>query len=291
MNINPCQFLRVLFFLLIHLRFSLSQRCEVVFRAFGNSHADTPALEALKNIPVNLKQNFKAYSYAQYGKLMYSMARDGFNITELLKSPKSVHFDLWQRNDLAIIERRIKTKLIIPAVAYHRNAVSHPLITEKDVLYFVSGEIDARHKIGEIVEKGLLKLEDVESSINDMVDRYIEKVKEAVEQVPAKTVWIGGLFPQPLISANNHWWSPTTGTWEQRQQRIDWINQRLKMHCEKEGYLFMDFSEGYTNPRGDLDMKMTDGNHHLLYWTEKTKNEYATRLVEHYNRVCGHQQP
>ena len=103
-----------------------------------------------------------------------------------------------------------------------------------------------------------------------MVDRYIEKLK-AVEQVPAKTVWIGRIIPAAINPANNHWWSLTTGTWEQRQQRVDWINQRLKMHCEKEGYLFMDFSEGYTNPRGDLDMKMTDGNHHLLYWTEKQR--------------------
>ena len=59
------------------------------------------------------------------------------------------------------------------------------------------------------------------------------------------------------------------------------------MHCENEGFVFMEFSEGYSNPNGDLNMRMTDGNHHLNLWTEKTKNEFAEKFVAHYEKVCG----
>lgn len=140
-----------------------------------------------------------------------------------------------------------------------------------------------------MIARGLLRIENLEASINDLVDRYIARIKEAVQETPTKTVWISGLHAQPLVTENSNGWSPITGSWEQRQLCANLINQRLKMNCEKEGYLFMDFSEGYSNPAGDLDMTMTDGNHHLNLWTEKTKNEFAAKFVEHFERVCGEQ--
>ena len=279
MSMSTWNFLQVFIFILIQV--SAAQNCKITFRTFGDSHADIPTIEALKNIPDHLKHRFQTYSYSRPGRLMFTVARDGINITELLKTPRTRILRPWSPQ-----ERKIKLfNLTIPCVITTGHWVAPSAISEKDILYFIFGEIDARHKIGDVIKRGLLRIENLESSINDMVDRYVAKIKIAVEQVPAKTVWIGGLFAQPLFAES----TLITGSWEQRQLCVNLINQRLKMHCEKEGYLFMDFSEGYSNPGGDLDMTMTDGNHHLNLWTEKTKNEFAAKFVEHFERVCGEQ--
>ena len=283
MFMNTWSFLQIFIFILIQL--NAAQRCEVIFRSFGDSHADTPVLEGMKNIPAHLKHHFRAYSYAHYGKLMFSVARDGLNINAAMRYPKNVFIRPWGMHE----RRRILFNLKVPGVAASNNAYSVPKVSEKDVLYFIFGEIDARHKLGEVTQRGLMPNDKLESTINDLVDRYMARIKIAVAQVPAETVWIGGMHPQPLITENTNGWSPITGSWEQRQLYAQLINKRLKMQCEKEGYVFMDFSEGYSNPGGDLDMTMTDGNHHLNLWTEKTKNEFAARFVEHFERVCGQQ--
>ena len=270
-------FLHFLFFSIVQTGANFS--CEIIFRTFGDSHAHIPTIEALKNIPNHLKQYFRAYSYSTPAKLMFSIARDGINITELLRKPQKVILRPWRKD----IREQIKFNLTIPSVIWPYPDLSAPNISEKDILYFIFGEIDARHKIGNVVQRGILPIENLESSINDMVDRYIVRIKNAVEQIPAKTVWIGGLFPQPLFNERTH----ITGSWEQRQLCANLINQRLKMNSLKEGYLFMDFSKGYSNSEGDLDMTMTDGLHHLNLWTEKTKDEFAAKFVEHFERVCG----
>ena len=280
MFVSTWNFLNVFLFVLIQVK--AAQSCEITFRTFGDSHADIPTIEALKNIPDHLKHHFRTYSYSRHSRLMFSVARDGINMTELLKTPKSIFLRPWSPQ-----ERKIKLfNLTIPSViAGHWAAPS--AISQKDILYFVSGEIDARHKIGDVIKRGLLRIENLESFINEMVDRYIARIKEAVEEVPTKTVWLSGLHAQPLVTENINGWSAITGSWEERQLNIKLINQRLKFHCEKEGFVFMDFSEGYSNPNGDLNMEMTDGIHHLNLWTEKTKNEFAAKFVEHFERVCG----
>lgn len=274
----------VIFLIIFKIRLYVSaSNCLITLRTFGDSHSETPLIEAFKNIPNHLKHHFKGFTYSRSGKLMFSMARDGINITELLKTPKMAYLRPWEPHE----RRNIKFNLKIPGVVLTREVGSAPAISDRDILYFDVGEVDARHMLGLRIHKGLLRIKNVESEINGIVDRYIVRIKSAVEEVPAKTVWIGGLFAQPLVNENIIGASPITGSWSQRQLHVELINKRLKMHCEKEGFVFMDFSEGYSNPGGDLNMTMSDGNHHLNFWTEKTKNEFAARFVEHFERFCG----
>ena len=79
-----------------------------------------------------------------------------------------------------------------------------------------------------MIERGILRVENLESSINDMVDRYIASIKGAIGQVPTKTVWIGGLHPQPVFTENINGWSPVTGSWEQRQLNSNLINKKAQ---------------------------------------------------------------
>lgn len=273
------------FLIIIKIRLHVSaSNCLITLRTFGDSHSETPLIEAFKNIPNHLKHHFKGFTYSGSGKLMFSMARDGINITELLKTPKMAYLRPWAPHE----RRYPKFNLKVPGVVLTREVGSAPAISERDILYFDVGEVDARQMLGLRIQKGLLRIENVESEINGIVDRYVARIKSAVEEVPAKTVWIGGLFAQPLVNENIIGASPITGSWSQRQLHVELINKRLKMHSEKEGFVFMDFSEGYSNPGGDLNMTMSDGNHHLNVWTEKTKNEFAAKFVEQFERFCGH---
>ena len=82
--------LKVFVFLIIfkiRLHVSVSN-CLITLRTFGDSHSETPLIEAFKNIPNHLKHHFKGFTYSGSGKLIFSMARDRINITELLKTPK-----------------------------------------------------------------------------------------------------------------------------------------------------------------------------------------------------------
>lgn len=255
--------------------------CQVVLRSFGDSHADIVQVEVLKNIPDEEKKFFKAYSYSNHGKLMNSIGRDGLNIFNLLSNPKTVTIRPWNQN-----ERKKKLfDLIIPGVIWgvNENSIA-PTVTDKDILYFVFGEIDARIALNDIMTRH--RRTDLFNEINRLVDNYWNSIQRAVYQIPAKTVWIGGLHPQPKMVENTNNWSGISGTFEKRWLHTLLINRKLKMYCEKYGYFFIDFTDGYSMPDGDLDMKMTDGNHHLNFWTEKTKNEIAQQLIAHRNKVC-----
>lgn len=243
-------------------------------RCFGDSHARIVQIEALKNIPGELKHHFEAYSYSISAKLMYSVGRDGLNITELLKKPHRASID-------PISYDRLKYKFNLTVPGYTSQFLTEaPEISEKDILYFVWGEIDVRHKIAEVMDKaGRTNLYE---EINNVVDKYIYAIETAIEKIPAKTIWISGLHPQPKISNTNL----ITGTFERRWLHVLLVNRRLRKHCDQKGYTFIDFIDGYSLPDGDLDMSMSDGFHHLNFWTEETKNILKEKFLDHLNKHC-----
>lgn len=257
-----------------------SSDCQVVLRSFGDSHADLSQIEALKNVPPFQKMYFKAYSYSTHAKLMNSIGRDGLNIRFLLKFPKIVKIRPWGKE-----RKKILFDLAIPGYCDCKTVWPSSPITDKDILYFVFGEIDTRTKLAEIMNRN--KRTDLYREIDRLVDTYMTSIKKAISQVPAKTVWISGLHPQPKITENTKGYSPTTGSFEKRWLHTLLINRKLKLYCEQYGYYFIDLTEGYSTPDGDLDMTMTDGNHHLNFWTEKTRNEIAQQLITHRNKVCS----
>ena len=209
---------------------------------------------------------------------MNSIGRDGLNILHWLKYPKTSKIRPWGPE-----RKNVFFNLVIPGVHSAQNEYSPP-ITDKDILHFVFGEVDARTKLAEIMKRE--GRSDIFREINRLVDTYWISILKAVDQVPAKTVWISGLHPQPKINENTNGASPITGEFEQRWLYVLLINRKLKMYCDQHNFFFIDFIDGYSLPDGDLDMTMTDGNHHLNFWTEKTKNEVAQQFILHRKKVC-----
>lgn len=260
----------------------LSEECKIVLRIFGDSHADNAQMEILKNLPADQKEYFSAYTYSQHGRLMYSVGRDGLRLRELFKVPRIARIHPWKKH-----ERKNRLfNLTIDGVALPQHAQGVPEVNEKDIIYFIYGEIDARHKINEQM-MGKHNRSNLFEEVNRIVDNYLRAVVRAIEEIPAKTVWIGGLHPQPKEVEGTNNWSLTTGSFERRWIITLLINRRLKKFCDENGYFFNDLTEGYATPEGDLDMTMTDGNHHVLIWTDETKNIIAKQLLAHRNKFCN----
>lgn len=257
---------------------SSKSECKIVFRSFGDSHADIGQIEVLKNIPDDQKRFFEAYSYSDHEKSMNSVGKDGLDIQNLLKYPKSIKIQPWGSE-----RKNFYFNLKIPGVCSANYENSSP-VTEKDILHFVFGELDARTKIAEMMINE--RRSDIFREINRLVDAYWASILKAIDQVPAKTVWISGLKPQPKRTENTNGVSLITGEFLTRWIYSLLINRKLKMYCEQYNYVFIDFIDGYSTPDGDLDMTMTDGNHNLNLWTENTKNEVAQKLIAHRNKVC-----
>lgn len=59
--------------------------------------------------------------------------------------------------------------------------------SQKDIFYFIFAKIDACHKLDDMIARDLLCIENLETSINDLVDRYIAIIKKPVEELPTKT--------------------------------------------------------------------------------------------------------
>ena len=135
MFMSTWNFLQVFLFVLIQA--SVAQNCDITFRSFGDSHADIATIEALKNIPDHLKRHFRTFSYAKHGRLMFSVARDGINMSEVLKGPRNVFLRPWPSQE----RRRILFNLTIPSVVSGHYAAPSAT-SQKDVLYFIFGEID-----------------------------------------------------------------------------------------------------------------------------------------------------
>ena len=249
-------------------------KCRIVLRAFGDSHADIVQIEALKNVPLKFMDNFKSFSYSAHGKLMYSIGRDGIELDGLLRNPKQVSIRPWTPFE----RRRVLFNLLIPGFVIGKRTNAPP-ITEKDVFYFVFGEIDARHKLADMMFRE--KRTNIFEEINNLVDKYMNAVKKAVSKYPIKTVLIGGLHPQSIETENTNGWSPITGSYERRSVHTLLINRKLKNISKKLGYHFIDFTEGYSLPDGSLNMTLSDGNHHLIIWPEDTKYELAELVIAH----------
>ena len=120
------------FFQLAH---NFKQSCDITFRSIGDSHAEIAQVEELKNISVEYKQFFKAFSYSIHGRLMFSLGRDGLDFLSFHNSSNVISIKPWGP------ERKLELfNLTIDGYATGKKALSTPF-NVKDVLYFVFGEI------------------------------------------------------------------------------------------------------------------------------------------------------
>jgi len=126
-----------------------------------------------------------------------------------------------------------------------------------DWVCFSFGEIDCRAHIHK-------QKDDWRGLILMLVDKYIEAVMANVEQFEGLTIMIMCVPPVARKSViNDNPQFPTLGSNEERKTYTEYMNDRLKLLCDKAGYIFFDVYDDYCDEEGYLNMDLSDGNVHI----------------------------
>lgn len=137
-------------------------------------------------------------------------------------------------------------------------------IKPKDYILFCYGEIDCRCHVN-------LYEPNWKESIDKMVEEYfiniannvlgldvrvcVYNVPPMLERSDSEIIWAN--------EANSKDMLPIKGSNEQRKKYALYMNTKLKEYCGKNGYIFFDVYDKYTNSSGFLDVKLSDGNCHI----------------------------
>ena len=100
--------------------------------------------------------------------------------------------------------------------------------------------------------------------IDEIVDRYMIAVHDNVDQFQNLKVCIYNVVPPVKYSdARNNPNLPFIGTDDERKEYVLYFNQKLKEACAKNGFLFFDIYDKYTDAEGFLDPDLADASVHI----------------------------
>jgi hypothetical protein len=134
-------------------------------------------------------------------------------------------------------------------------------LKENDVIVFCFGEIDCRCHIHKYVNENI-RYEEV---IDNMIDNYFEAIKLNLDLIQINIkVCVYNVVPP--IQKFNTWENPEypfLGTDDERKNYVLYFNQKLKLKCEENGFIFFDIYYNYVDGNGFLRKDMSDNNVHI----------------------------
>lgn len=134
-------------------------------------------------------------------------------------------------------------------------------INNGDVVVFCFGEIDCRCH----VHKHLTDSVDYKKVIDDIVEKYFEKIKIAVSAFDNLKTAVYNVVPsiEKFSWTGEDVWYPFLGTNEERKIYVRYFNEKLKQTCETYNFVFFDVFDKYTDANGYLDPKIIAEGVHI----------------------------
>jgi hypothetical protein len=135
-------------------------------------------------------------------------------------------------------------------------------IRDGDSVVFCFGEIDCRCHI----HKHITNENSYVMIIDDIINNYIEAIKEITDTcgVKLKNICIYNVVPP--IEKHNVWENPAypyLGSDEERKKYVLYFNKCLKEKCRENNWFFIDIYDYYIDNNGFLNKKYSDGNVHI----------------------------
>lgn len=147
-------------------------------------------------------------------------------------------------------------------------------IKDDDTIIFCMGEIDCRCHVYKYVDE-YITYQDV---INCIVVNYMEAIKLNLNTslLKLKNVCVYNVVPpiQKFNTFENREY-PFLGTDDERKTYVKYFNNKLCQECAKNGFIFFDIYDKYSDSNGFLRKDLSDGNVHIkngCYVTEALNN-------------------
>ncbi len=138
-------------------------------------------------------------------------------------------------------------------------------INDNDIIIYQIGEVDCRCHIG----KQLLLQRDFETIINELVNNFIDSIKENLNNYNNLKIIICCIPPPMNQQYFENIYGPIThefpfiGTNLERIEYTKKVNNLLKTKCLENSFYFLDYYNFYTNDEGTLKTELSDNICHI----------------------------
>lgn len=138
--------------------------------------------------------------------------------------------------------------------------ISNFHVNEHDTVIFCFGEIDCRCHVHKHVTEGRT----YQDIIDQLVHKYLQRIKETVKDLQVKTCIYNIVPPTrkkdfrcPVLSL------VTKGSDDERRSYVLYFNQKLAQGCKDQDFLFFDIYDKYTDADGFINRDLSDDNVHI----------------------------
>ena len=140
----------------------------------------------------------------------------------------------------------------------------------KDVVVLSFGEIDARAILHTRSDEGIV------GEIKRLVTAYEQVIILNKIEYPSVDIWIMGLPPAVHPQRCRYCGK---GSLNERLMYTLLMNYYLRLMCDRNNFIYIDFFEDYTDIDGSLVAGKSDGDHHVVH-TSKTKQFIKDLIIQ-----------